>query len=289
MDPKIMQQCRTAGGRIVDDKCVFGKVNSNKLNLERHVGGVDLKQAALWTFIGTIGFAALMGVLALLGQWGETQLKILATTGIIGLFGLLMIANFALFARRSKWLLYLFSITFTSGALISTLELWDINPLDFGKAWGTIGLVFGFGLIAIANNAVRGKHQWLTYAGWAVSGGAFLTIMNLLWEWKLFYCVKDAYTSCSISDGYTKFLLDLVVMAVLAGHMSLMLLINPTKPAVKNMQWATIGLATLTALIVMSIIHMRPTDMESTLRILGIVGILNVAATIITPVLNRTK
>jgi hypothetical protein len=272
----IINQCKAKGGKFVNNACIYP---SQKSKFTFNFSLAKFKQIGLWIFISIVIIASTLGVFSLMGSWGETQQKILFTTLLVGFFGILTIANMAIFQRRLNLLVLLESVIFFS-MVTGILMVWSLLDSSIAKIWGSIGLFFGFGLIALADLAIMKKYKWLAYTTFGICLFAFIMAMLSLWlqDYEFF-----------VSKDYLKFMFDFAIVSFFGGHLSLMLLIEPKKKSVYVIKWIAMIFAGITALLFIALVHMSFEEIISWWRILGIVGIINVASTIITPVLNRTR
>lgn len=90
------------------------------------------------------------------------------------------------------------------------------------------------------------------------------------------------------SDDYWKLVFTFLVLAVALGHICLMLLIRPKTAGVKASMIATIVFISLLSLLILYLIYgwRSIDDGEVYFRLVGVVAILDVLGTIVTPIMN---
>lgn len=278
MDAK---QCQAKGGRWMEDKCYMPSSGSSSKKIFSKtvkIGNMDInvKKTALWVFLATIGIAAVMGILAVAGVWGDLQWKILLTTSIIGAAGLITLADFAVF-KNSARMTYLIMIVAWINAIAGILDIWNIWNIYEKASMTSAGLLF-FGIGAVAALSVYEKYKAITFAGLVSSATGFL-----LFEYTVIS--ETHFWMSTVGEVYLwKFIMDLGIVTFLAAHAALLLKPEARKPAVMPMRWITIGLMVMLAALIITVVH---GNYDMAWQVFAIFGILDVAMTIITPVFNR--
>lgn len=110
----------------------------------------DLRRAFLWSFVGCLGFTALVAIVAVLsGDFGETQLRVLASSGAVSGASVCAMACAAFRERGRVPQLGTIGIALAGIALVATLvTVWQQDP-DEGLIKST--LVLTIWAVAVAH------------------------------------------------------------------------------------------------------------------------------------------
>lgn len=102
-----------------------------------------VRRIAIIVIIVSLSISALIGIVTLLtgGEFGETQGKIMLSTLVIGVFGVLTLCDLAVAGRRYQWSGYLGIVASGVALVISLILIWSSTPFDSPEAlWKTLGL-----------------------------------------------------------------------------------------------------------------------------------------------------
>jgi len=265
---------------MVDDICYISQSGPKKSKLVSRTIKLFGKEyhafkTMMWIFIATISIAAGMGILALFGVWGDLEFKILLTTSMTGAAAIILLVLFWLLKNSVNVRTLLAGSTITA-LLLGTMETWfDISFMP--ELWLSAGALTYFGLTGIASYNIYKKVKYFSYAGMGSSAlGYILTQIYII----------RIYTGGDFMDfdWLAKLCLDTIILAFLLGHISLLYLINTSNPIVNGFRWTNIVIGAMVAATFIFVIHGEP-EIFTTFTVALI--ILDVALTLITPILNK--
>ena len=172
-----------------------------------------------------------------------------------------------------KIALWTFITTIIISALLGISALSGQYSQTNAKVLGSTATIGGFSLLIISSIVVYKKYPYVSYGGIISSLIGTFLFLNFIWS------------NSNDWDNQLKLVGDAITFSVLFAHSALILNIQPRKKFIKTAQNITIGLASLTALIIIMMIN---ESIDFNIQFVGIIAIANVAMTILTPVLNRT-
>ncbi len=111
----------------------------------------SVRRVVVWLTIGSFGIAALMGILALLGQGalGEREGQVLLTTLVVGCTSVAMLCYLATAGTRVQWVGAAGGVVVLLPATIALLLIWNEGVWDTETTLKT----FGIGLVVAATLA----------------------------------------------------------------------------------------------------------------------------------------
>lgn len=236
----------------------------------------DLKKGILWTALIAVVLSGILGAtFFLFGEFNDTAVKIISTTSIIGIGAMLVLG----FTRFKDAVVSWSTITSTASVtLLFVLNIWDITNFGWEKVWLTAGLLAIGNVIGLLSYA--DKNMFLKYGGSITTVISVLIWKGLIWEWLV------------STDTLLRLVLILSVVAFALAHISL---INGSKGSrdnlVKIIFWIVIGLITIvTGMLVYLIFNVHNVDFgDMFFRVLGFVGILDIAGSITLPILKKVR
>ncbi|WP_141879971.1 hypothetical protein [Homoserinimonas aerilata] len=173
-----------------------------------------LRRIAIIVVVVSLSVTALIGIITLLtgGDFGETQGRIMLTTLVIGVFGVLALCDLAIAGRRYEWAGYVGILASAAALAICLLLIWDDNSSQYPDAlWKTLWLA------TIAATSLAQANLLLLLADrrrTAVRVGLWATLglIALLAVLIALLVLTDGEIG---SDGYARFLGTVAILDVL--------------------------------------------------------------------------
>lgn len=136
----------------------------------------------------------------------------------------------------------------------------------------------GFSLTGLSCASLYEKKRLTEFAliGVTISIIAFIASTLMIWEivnWD--------------SEAYGKTLASLIILAFSWAHASLILMINPKESLVTGIQWSTVALIGIVAIMLIGVILFKELETEMYARLIGAIAILDVLGTLVTPISNK--
>jgi hypothetical protein len=265
----MAHKCKT-GYKLQKGKCVKVKGDS----FFSPDSGV--KKGVLWFSLIAVILSGILGAtFFLFGTFNDTTLKILSTTAIAGVGAMLML-GFSRFKDRVISISTIGSSLFIM--VLFLLNLWEITDLNWGKVWLTLIIVAVSNILALISYA--DKNMFLKFAGPLTTVIAGVMWSGALWEW------------FNYGDTFMRWVLIISVVAFSLAHVSLINTAKGSKDGVvRSVFWAVVCLITIVTgmlvYLIFNIENVQFTDMF--FRVLGFVGILDVAGSIALPILKKVR
>lgn len=269
----MVQKCKT-GYKLKGKKCVRVK-NSDffRGNLFRPTD--TLNKTFLWLAIVGVVLSAIIGIYAVFGGLEETLAKVLWSTMILGGSSIiaLFISNINNRVVRGVGI----GSVLTIGLLWLGI-VWEIFEYSVSDEVAFTTLIIGLATIIGLASWVN-KNNLIKIAGLVTTGISALLSLGVVWD------VLNG------SDNMFRFIFSTAVIAFALAHTSVLSLKGSKDPLVRGVFFFTLAMiATVTGMLIYLIINIETIQFSDTfIRFLVAFSILDVAGTIITPILRKVK
>ena len=182
-----------------------------------------------------------------------------------------------------KAILYTLIATFSISALIGIgiiiLDLWD--DITSKILFSTI-TIFGFSIPSLSCSTIYGKNdkRWFSILGLSVCVISALYYLLCIW----------GIVKLDFDDGFTiKLFIQLLILSISLGHISLLLLIENRDKTVISVRNATVGVSILLNILIIGCIWIEDFTDIFPWQVYAIIAILIVLGTIVSPILNKAR
>ncbi len=179
-------------------------------------------------------------------------------------------------AKRLFLVALIISLSLSALIAIFVFIFGEFNETEVKLLFTTLA-IGGYSLAGLCSSVLYDKKKYLplSYLGFALSFLGFVFTTLAIWNELNFYFAFRG-------------LFAFMVLAISVSHVSLLLNMTPKNDLVRGISNATVTMISLVALLLLILIFSEfDIDTEFFYRILGVVAVLDVLGTILTPILNR--
>lgn len=250
-------------------------------NTEEHT---NLKKLFIISLIASLVISALIAIFVFLfGEFGQTEIRIIATTGFMGVFSLTGLFSAAAYDKEEYLRSSVIGIGFSVvGFLIAILGVWGlVAGRNLMSLIFTVLSLGGFGILALSGFTLYEKKHQLVLPAINVGLSVISFLVLFLYIWRIL-------TTNNLF--FINIMLYLIVFTISASHMSLMMLLKNEDIKVTITTYGAMFFNFIVACMIVYWIYAQTYNTAPEMfyfRLLGVFAILTVLGTIISPILKK--